>query len=326
MTKYALAADMGGTLTRVALVDGAGNITRRRSERTLEREGRDAVMGRLSEALRQTAEGVDPGELVGVGLSIASPTDPATGEMHNPPNLRGDEWHLFSPKRYLEGLLGLRVWAANDATLGALGEHAFGAGRGCRNMVYMTVSTGIGGGIVIDGRLYTGAGGFAGEIGHFTIDRNGPECNCGNVGCLEALASGTALARRARERLAAGERSALTGLAGGDVASVDARMVAEAARRGDGLAGEVMRDVGSSLGVGIVSLMHIFDPDLIVMGGGVSQSLDLLLPEIGAAIRERGMAHARGRLPVARSELGDDVSLLGAAAFVFAGDGDSAGG
>lgn len=319
MTKrYALAADMGGTLTRVALVDGAGNMTRRRSEQTLERDGRDAVMGRLLEALRRTAEGVDPGELAGVGLSIASPTDPATGEMHNPPNLRGEEWHLFSPKRYLEGLLGLPVRAANDATLGALGEHAFGAGRGCRNMVYMTVSTGIGGGIVIEGRLYTGVGGFAGEIGHFTIDRNGPVCNCGNVGCLEALASGTALARQARERLEAGEQSALTGMANGDLANVDARMVAEAARAGDGLAAELMRDMGRNLGIGIVSLMHIFDPDLIVMGGGVSQSLDLLLPEIGAQIRGRGMAHARGRMPVARSELGDDVSLLGAAAFVFA--------
>lgn len=318
LTNYALVADMGGTQTRVALIDRDGNIAHRQSAPTLERQGRDAVMQRLADALKQAAAAVEPAPIAGVGLSVASPIDPATGEMYNPPNLSGEEWHLYSPIPYLEAALSLPVWAANDATLGAMGEYAFGAGKGCRNMIYMTVSTGIGGGIIIDGKLYTGAGGFAGEIGHITIDRNGPIDNCGNVGCLEALASGTALARAARERLTAGEHSALTELARGDIANVDARMVADAAHAGDPLALELMRDMGDSIGAGVVSLMHIFDPDLIVIGGGVSRSLDLLLPAIRNQISRRAMAHLRHRMPVVQSQLGDDVGLLGAAALAFA--------
>ena len=326
MTKYALVADMGGTQTRVALIDREGNIARRQAAPTLERQGRDAVMQRLAHALKQAAASVDTALIAGVGLSVASPIDPASGEMYNPPNLSGEEWHLYSPVPYLEEALSLPVWAANDATLGAMGEYAFGAGKGCRNMIYMTVSTGIGGGIVIDGKLYTGASGFAGEIGHITIDRNGTTdgCNCGNVGCLEALASGTALARAARERLAAGEQSALTELARGDIANVDARMVADAAHAGDALALDLMRDMGDCIGAGVVSLMNIFDPDLIVIGGGVSRSLDLLLPAIRNQISRRAMAHLRHRMPVVQSQLGDDVGLLGAAALAFANAPDAA--
>lgn len=315
--KYALVADVGGTRTRVALVDGDGSIRRRHSAETLEHEGRDAVMGRLLDALLSMASDAEAGSVVGVGLSVASPTDPQTGEMYNPPNLSGDEWHMYSPKPFLEERLSLPVWAANDATLGAVGEHTFGTGRGFRNMIYMTVSTGIGGGIIVDGKPYMGAKGFAGEIGHMAIDRNGPLDNCGNVGCLEALASGTALGRIARERLATGESSVLHELSQGDLANVDARLVAEAASAGDALALSLMDDMGTNLGVGIVSLMHIFDPELIVIGGGVSQGLDLLLPAIKREIRQRAMAHLRDRMPVVRSQLGDDVSLLGAAALVF---------
>ena len=224
---------------------------------------------------------------------------------------------MFSPKTYLEDKLGLPVSLANDATLGAMGEHVFGAGRGSDNMIFMTVSTGIGGGIITDGRLYMGHKGFAGEIGHITIDRNGPTCNCGNFGCLEVMASGTAVARMAYERLSAGEPSSLLAAAGGNASEVGARMVAEAASSGDSLAQSLMAEVATNLGIGIVNLMHIFDPELIVIGGGMSQSLDILLPGINQEIQRRAMAHLRDRRPVVRSELGDDVSLLGAAALVF---------
>ena len=180
MTEYALVADVGGTRTRVALVDATGAIVVRHSAETLAREGREAVMNRLAEALEHVASERRT-EIKGVGLSLASPVEPGTGVMYNPPNL-GPEWHLFTPIPILRERLSLPVYAENDATLGALGEHAFGAGRGCDNMVYMTVSTGIGGGVIIGGNLYTGTNGFGGEIGHMTIDQNGPLDNCGNVG------------------------------------------------------------------------------------------------------------------------------------------------
>ena len=318
MTEYALVADVGGTRTRVALVDATGAIVVRHSAETLAREGREAVMNRLADALEHVASERRT-EIKGVGLSLASPVEPGTGVMYNPPNL-GPEWHLYTPIPMLRERLSLPVYAENDATLGALGEHAFGAGRGCDNMVYMTVSTGIGGGVIIGGNLYTGTNGFGGEIGHMTIDQNGPLDNCGNVGCLEALASGTALARMAQKRIEAGEISVMLEFAGGNIEAVDARIVVQAAQQDDALAQSLMQEVGRSLASGIITLMHIFDPQLIVIGGGLGQNLYMFMPTIEPEVKSRAMAHFQGAVPVAKSQLGDDVSLLGAAALVFKED------
>ena len=315
MAEYALVADVGGTQTRVALVDPAGSVTARHSTATLAHEGRDAVMERLAGALQHVAS-AQPTDIKGIGLSLASPVEPGTGVMYNPPNL-GPEWNLYTPVPLLQERLSLPVVAENDATLGAVGEHAFGAGRGSSNMVYMTVSTGIGGGVIINDRLYTGTSGFGGEIGHMTIDQNGPMDNCGNIGCLEALASGTALARMAQERLRAGESSQILELAGGSVDDADARMVVQAARQDDPLALSLLQDIARSLASGIITLMHIFDPQLIVIGGGLGQNLDMFMPTIESEVKRRAMAHFQGAVPVAKSQLGDDVSLLGAAALIF---------
>ena len=315
MAEYALVADVGGTQTRVALVDPVGSITARHSTETLAHEGRDAVMERLAGALQHVAS-AQPTDIKGIGLSLASPVEPGTGVMYNPPNL-GPEWHLYTPVPLLQERLSLPVVAQNDATLGALGEHAFGAGRGSSNMVYMTVSTGIGGGVIINDRLYTGTSGFGGEIGHMTIDQNGPMDNCGNIGCLEALASGTALARMAQERLRAGEGSLILELAGGSADAADARMVVQAARQDDPLARSLVQDIARSLASGVITLMHIFDPQLIVIGGGLGQNLDMFMPTIESEVKRRAMAHFQGAVPVAKSQLGDDVSLLGAAALIF---------
>lgn len=315
MAIYSLAADVGGTQTRVALVDDSGNIAVRHSTQTLAHEGREAVMNRLADALEQVASST-PSDIRGVGLSLASPIEPETGVMYNPPNL-GPEWHLYTPIPLLQERLSLPVYAENDATLGAFGEHRFGAGKGSSNMVYMTVSTGIGGGVIINNRLYTGSSGFGGEIGHITIDQNGPLCNCGNVGCLEALASGSALARIAQGRLRVGESSVMPDLTDGDVEAVDARIIVQAALQGDSLAHSIMIEASRSLASGIVSLMHIFDPQIIVIGGSLGRNLDMFMPTIESEVGQRAMAHFQGAAPIAKSELGDDVSLLGAAALVF---------
>ena len=316
MKEYALVADLGGTNIRTALLDREGRMSRRHSTPTLAQDGRDNVMMRLLGALEHVSSFAEADSIVGVGLSVASPTDPATGAMYGPPNLPG--WDGYSPKPLLEERFSLRATVVNDATVAALAEYRYGAGRGHRHIIYMTVSTGIGGGVVVDGKLYTGSRGFAGEIGHITIDCNGPPCRCGNVGCLEAMCSGTAVARIARERLASCESSALLNRVEGDLDKVDALMVADAARSGDATAQAIMAEVTASLGTGIVSLLHAFDPDIIVIGGGMSLDLDMMLPGISRQIDLRAMAHHRGRLPVVRSQLGDDVSLLGTAALAFA--------
>ena len=315
MTQYALAADLGGTQLRVALVDRDGNVTHRNAIPTLTQQGRDDVMKRFVAALEQMASNVDRASIVGIGVSQAGPTNSDTGTMYNPPNLPG--WDGFSPKPILEERMSLTSSHANDATLGAMAEYAYGAGRGTKHMIYMTVSTGIGGGIMIDGKLYTGHRGFAGELGHITIDRTGPVCACGSVGCLEMLASGTAVARMARERLTAGEQSILLESANGVIEDVDAPKVAEAARSGDALAKSIMQDAGTNLGIGIVSLLNAFDPEVIIIGGGMSQSLDILMPWVSQIIEQRAMVSYKDKFPVVKSELGDDVSLLGAAALAF---------
>lgn len=323
MTEFALVADLGGTQTRIALVDAAGNVAARHSTQTLAIEGRNAVMGRLVEAFEHVASTAFSESIRGVGLSLASPVEPGTGVMYNPPNL-GPEWHMYTPIPLLQERLKLPVVAENDATLGAVGEHAYGAGRGCSNMVYMTVSTGIGGGVIINGKLYTGSNGFGGEIGHMTIDRRGPICNCGNVGCLEALASGAALARIAQERLRAGEESLMLDLTAGEIGKTDARIVVQAAKRDDSLARSIMQEAVLSLAYGIVNLMHIFDPELVVIGGSLGQNLEEFMPIIESEVKNRAMAHFQGAFPVAMSQLGDDVSLLGAAALAFSEGRESA--
>ena len=322
MNSLALAVDFGGTNIRVALLDRQANISHRHSVPTLAHLGRDAVLERLIGALEHAITSEDRSDIVGIGASLASPTDPETGTMHGPPNLPG--WHGFSPKKALEDRFLLPVAAANDATLAALAEQRYGAGRGHRHVIYMTVSTGIGGGIVIDGKLYTGSRGFAGEIGHVTVDRGGPRCNCGNTGCLEVMASGTAVARMARERLAGGESSVLVERSEGDLDRVDARMVAQAAREGDRLAVAVMSEASANLGIGIVGILHTFDPDVIVIGGGMTENFDIMLPVIRQEVGRRVMSHFGGDERLVMSELGDDVSLVGAAALAFSTHGGEA--
>ena len=310
-----LSIDLGGTNIRVAVVDRGGAMLQRERQRTLAHLGAEHAMSRLVDAAARLKRAVE-GRIAGVGVSLGSPVDPDTGRMYNPPSLPG--WDGFSPKRALEESLRLPVHIANDATLGAVGEHAYGIGQGVNDLVYVTVSTGIGGGVIVNGRPVMGMEGFAGELGHISIDRNGRRCNCGGIGCLEALASGTAIAGIAAERLSAGERSVMESMAGVD-GVVRSEAVMAAAAQGDPLAKDVVEQFARDLGIGLVNLMHVFNPQMIVLGGGVSQNLHLFFGPLHAAIRSRAMAHLKARVPLVASVLGDDASLLGAAHLVFEG-------
>ena len=312
---HALAGDMGGTNMRSALVDETGRIVRRSSVRTPSDRSPREVVDSFLDVLSEVAQGADVGEIAGIGLAIAGPTDPETGLMFNPPNLQ--QFDGFSAKPQIEERFGMKTIVANDATLAALGEQRFGAGRGRKDLVYLTVSTGIGGGFVQGGRLLQGARGFAGEIGQMVIDPDGPECLDGNNGCFEGLCSGTAVARIARERLAQGAESVLTQYCGGDLDAVDSQMVVRGASEDDELSKQIMDEVSTNLGIGIVNLLHILDPELVVMGGGMSNALDLMLPAMNREIDRRYMIKEGKRAEIVRSALGDDVGLLGAAAAAF---------
>jgi glucokinase len=308
----AVAVDLGGTRFRVALVGRDGDLHTHTVYDTQASTGPEIILARIGEAiLRAAAEAPAGSSVVGVGIVAPGPIDPWRGVIYTAPNLPG--WDNLPLADRLAAICHLPVRAGNDANLAALGEHRFGAGRGLSHMIYLTVSTGVGGGIIVDDRLLLGARGVAGEPGHMTIDLGGRRCNCGNFGCLETLASGTAIAREAAEALAAGRPSAL-GAAGSrpTAAAVDA-----AADAGDALAIELMEAAARAMGVGIVNLLHLFDPRMVILGGGVSRSGELWWAAVRAEVERRAMPIYLQGLQIVPAALGDDAGLYGAAAMIL---------
>ena len=251
-------------------------------------------------------------QVAAVGVGAPGPLDIAAGVVIAPPNLPG--WERVPLRQMLRDALSIPTYLDNDANAAALGEHRFGAGRGTRHMIYVTVSTGIGGGLILDGRLYHGASGVGGEVGHISVLPHGPLCGCGNRGCLEALASGTAIAREARERVNRGVPTLIAELAGGDPQQITARLVAEAAQRGDPEAQTILHTAMDYLGIGMASLVNLFNPQMIVIGGGLSKLGETLFEPVRRAIRRHAFQAAAQDVQVVPARLGDQVGVLGAAA------------
>ena len=313
--EVAVALDVGGTWTRAAVVDEFGKVLWRNRVATLRGQGTEALIEQLAQTVRQACDIAAPSNIRGIALGMAGPLDPRTGVLFAPPNLM--EMDGVSLTQHWGDSMGAPVLVGNDATLAALGEYHYGAGQGCHTLVYITLSTGIGGGIVVDGQLLQGATGFAGEIGHTRVESNGPECGCGSRGCLEAVASGTGIARQARARIARGEASLLAG----EISSMDAIDTVDvfnAAARQDRLAQDIVGKAARGLGVGLLNVLQLLDPDLIVLGGSVSQQWPVLAPVVEAHVAEHAMnSHFRESFKVAVSPLGDDIVMLGAAALVW---------
>jgi glucokinase len=210
----------------------------------------------------------------------------------------------------------LPVFVGNDANLAALGEHRFGAARGFDDIIYMTISTGIGGGIIQSGQLLQGHKGLAGEIGHVAVQPGGPLCGCGNRGCLEALASGTAIGHQAQTLAVAGHAPAILAAAGGDTSQISSKSVGQAAAQGDEIAIKLLRQAGRYIGIGIANLMHLFNPQRFVLGGGVTQTGPLLFKPIRRTVRRWAMNPMYWEdTEIVPAGLGDDAGLLGALAF-----------
>ncbi|MCJ7523233.1 MAG: ROK family protein, partial [Dehalococcoidia bacterium] len=303
----------GGTHFRIALVDEKGQILKQFKGRTYTEGGPDEGIERINDAIADILTDIGQDPVCGMGIAIAGLVTPATGVLLTSPNLLS--WYNTPVKEIFERELRIPVHVGNDANLAVLGEHRFGAGTGSNNVIYITVSTGIGGGVITGGKLLTGSSGFAGELGHMTIDLNGPKCKCGSIGCFEVMASGTAIADFALERLSRGEKSAITDIVAGDLARVTAKVVVEAAKAGDAVAGEVMRTETTNLGVGLANLVHIFNPDIIILGGGVSQAGEFLFEPVRRVVAGRIMRDYT--ISIVPAALGDDCGLLGAAALVM---------
>jgi glucokinase len=311
-----LAVDIGGTKIAAVVATRDGEILARGYNRTPVQAGPEAITRSILGTIAETmASGrVSPPQLLGMGVAVAGIIDGDEGRVVFTPNLPG--WIDVPLKAAIEERFGVPTCMGNDATLAALGEWCFGLNKKVANLIYVTVSTGIGTGIVTDGRLYAGAHGFAGEAGHMTVDEDGPGCNCGSTGCWEALASGTALAREAKKKIGRGADTSMVELVGGDSSRIDASVVFEAAQRGDGLARELISRLAYYFGVGLANLVNIFDPELILVGGGVAKMGDLLLQPARKVVKERAYVTLTHDVEIRPAVLGEDSGLLGAVAFV----------
>jgi len=312
MFTHVVAIDIGGTQLRAALIDAQGNIHARAKDATLAQEGLEPVLDRIKRLVRQIMTGTKPSA---IGISAPGPINPWTGTLYRPPNLPG--WESVPLKDILEKEFGLSVQAGNDANVAALAEQRWGAGQGTQDLIYLTISTGIGSGVISRGKLVLGRDGFAVEAGHTTVDPDGPLCGCGNHGCLESLASGPAMASYAVGLIANGRSSLITQLVENDLGRVAPPLIGEAARRGDPLAQEVIKRAAFYMGLGIANLINIFNPELIIVGGGVTHLGDLLFEPMRAVALSRCMSKLGEGVRIVPAALGDDVALLGAAALVL---------
>lgn len=308
-----LGVDIGGTKSAVVLARMDGEILHRLSEPTRpDKRGPEDILRRLVEMAREVmaAGGVMANEVRGIGVSCGGPLDSETGVVYAPPNLPG--WNAVPVKQIFEDALGLPVRVENDANATALAEWQFGAGQGARNLVFLTMGTGIGGGLILDGKLYRGTNDLAGEIGHQTILINGPRCGCGKRGCLEALASGPAIARLARESFRYGRHKRVLALAGGKPGDITAAHVVEAAKEGDAFAKQILEEAGTYMGLGIANLIQILNPERVIIGTIAVHAGELVMKPIREAVHEFTWERSRSVCQIVPAALGDRAQDLAA--------------
>ena len=315
MVRFVLGIDIGGTnLVVGSVAEDGSSIVASASEPTHSEAGATDVVDRLvglaERAIATTRREAPGAEILGVGVGAPGPLDTKRGIVLLTPNLG---WVNMPLRQLIHDRLGLPAALDNDANCAVLGEWWVGAARGARNAIGITIGTGIGGGLIVDGRLYHGASDVAGEIGHTTIDTEGRRCKCGNYGCLEAYASGPNIALRAVEEMEAGAESRLRALVGGDLRKITAQTVYQAAADGDELALEVVNDTAKFLGVGIGNLLNVFNPDLVVVCGGVTLAGDHLFEPLRREVARRAFKPAVTACRIVPGELAGTAGVYGAA-------------
>jgi glucokinase len=307
MTAALIGVDLGGTSIRAAVATGEVTHGEPVHSDTPSRDGPAAVLDAVADCARQAAAGV---AIRGLAIGIPGPIDPRAGVVHNAPNMSG--WNEVPAAALLTERLGCPVVLCHDAAAAGYAELKAGAGRGARHLLFITVSTGIGGALFVDGDLYDGATGSAGEVGHTPISDDGPPCGQGHPGCLEGTSSGTAIAARARAELAAGTASSLSSL---DGAAIDARAIVVAANAGDELSLRVFHDAGHALGRALGDFINVLSPDAIVIGGGLIHAGDLLLAPARHAVTQIAFEIPARRCKIVTAALGTDAGLIGAVAW-----------
>jgi len=310
--RYVVGIDIGGTnIVAGTVAEDGSELLGLVSEPTFPEQGADAVMTRIVKLTRASMAAARGKDIAGVGIGSPGPLDTKTGVVLLTPNLG---WTNFPLRDRITQALGLPATLDNDANCAIFGEWWRGAARGANHVVGLTIGTGIGGGIVLGGEVYRGASDIAGEIGHMTIDSTGRLCKCGNYGCLEAYASGPAIAARAVEGIRPGADTSLPKYVKGDLAKITAQLVYEAAHDGDEYAQEVVKDTAKFLGAGVASIINIFNPEVVVVCGGVTLAGDRLFEPLRAEVRRRAFKPATDVCRIVPGELTGTAGVYGAAA------------
>ncbi len=315
MSTNVVGVDMGGTKILSAVIDAGGNILGTSKVSTGADEGTSVVIDRIAESIQKAINksNVDKASIQAIGIGAPGPLDPETGIVIFAPNLG---WRDVPLKAELQARTGLPTFVDNDVNVGTLGEHAFGAAQGVQNVVGIFVGTGIGGGIILKGELFHGASKTAGEIGHIIVKADGPRCGCGTRGCLEAIASRTAMAKQFRKAIRKkGKKSVLTKLTDGDLSVIRSGVLVKAIRAKDKLTLKVFKKATKYLGIGIGSIVNFLNPDMIVLGGGVVEALDdTFIDNIRSYAEKYALPNTLNGVQIVRAKLGDNSGILGAAA------------
>ncbi len=310
-----VAVDMGGSKIRAALLDEAGGIIFREDGSNTFDDGAENVVRRIKSAIRAVLKAAQAKgyEVQGIGISAAGQVDARTGTIIGSCRLDSDWIGVELAKLIIEEF-NLPTKVDNDANTAALGELIYGGGKGCSNLLCLTIGTGVGGGVIMDGQLYRGSRGCSAEFGHMSIDVNGVPCHCGHRGCLELYASGTGIARLGQAAVSDGEDSLLHKKAQANSGVVTSELVFEAAKEGDALSMGVLEEVGRLLGTALTSLIHIFNPEVVLLNGGVSEQGQFFLDLVEKTVRKQTMPAFQ--VPVRLGALGPDANLLGTAALI----------
>ncbi|HEV2197069.1 MAG TPA: ROK family protein [Candidatus Acidoferrum sp.] len=315
-SEWAIGVDVGGTKVAAGFVDAQGEIHQHTrvpmNSRGTAEEGLAAVTGAIDELLKLASETSNAPRRI--GICAPGPLDPHTGVVLNPPNVTC--WRNYPLAAEIARRYGGSVKLENDAKSAGLAEALWGAGRGYRNVFYTTIGTGIGAGILFDGHIYHGRTGAADEAGHMVIDYHGPVCGCGKKGCIEALASGTSIAKRARARLAeaAGRKSAMLELAGGQIEAVTSEIVGRAYESGDSLAKEILLETVELVTIWLGNVVDLLEPDVIIIGGGVAPMLNPFFGEIRKGLPAWCMNKRCVEIPIVPARYGVESGIAGGAA------------
>ncbi len=313
---YIIAVDLGGTNIRAAVVSQNGKIIEKKDTPTKVAEGHEIVIQQMKELIWEVVKkaNVDIQQISGIGISSPGPLNTKTGVIIDTPNLN---WKNVCLKDAIQQEFHLPTYVDNDGNLAALGEQWLGAGKDVENLVCLTLGTGIGGGIIINGEIFHGSNDYAGELGHVIVEPDGFKCGCGNHGCMEAYASGTGIVQRTIRAIKKGRKTVISELVEGELEKITSLVVYQAALKQDELSNYIIKETGQYLGIGIISIVNILNPQLVIIGGRVAQMGNLILKYVEEEVAKRAYLEPCKQISIVLAQLGDDAGIIGATKMIL---------